>query len=108
MKHLAKLTDLEPEWMRVGGSDSPITAANAQGVMFLCPQCFAANSGPVGTHMVLCWFRGRGVPDDESPGPGRWMKTGSDFENLTLQPSVNLPGDGCKWHGYVTKGQATG
>lgn len=38
----------------------------AQGVRFLCPKCFAANGGKVGTHRVVCWSRSRGVPDEVS------------------------------------------
>ncbi len=105
MVELAKLTDLEPEWIRVDGA--ACTAAGAQGLLFLCPKCFVDNGGPVGTHSVLCWFRDRRVPADESPGPGRWVPTGGDYANLSLQPSVNLPGEGCKWHGYITAGVAT-
>ncbi len=82
--------------------------ADADGVMFLCPLCFAANGGPVGTHSVLCWFVGR-VPDGVSPGPGRWVPSGSGLADLTFAgpaaASVLLSG-GCGWHGYVRDGDA--
>lgn len=88
------------------------TIAEAQGVRFLCPKCFAANGGSVGTHGVLCWSRSRGVPDDARPGPGRWKLDGTSFEDLTLNAdppswarSVALAG-GCAWHGHVTNGDA--
>lgn len=83
------------------------TLAVAQGVLFLCPACFITNKGAVGTHGVLCWFRDRGVPDDVEPLPGRWAVSGTNFEDLTLSPSVLLTGDGCGWHGFVTKGDVT-
>ena len=84
----------------------------AQGVSFLCPKCFIANGSRVGTHAVICWSRSRGVPDDASPGPGRWKLDGTGLHDLTLNGetggarSVQLNG-GCKWHGFITNGEAT-
>lgn len=84
----------------------------AQGVIFLCPKCFKANGGSVGTHMIICWSRSRGVPDDEPPGPGRWYLGGRSLDDLILdgeggQPrSIQLTSD-CGWHGYVTHGEIT-
>ncbi len=80
---------------------------DAQGIRFLCPKCFRANNGPVGTHSVICWFRDRYVPDDADPRPGRWQVIGTGYHDLTLHPSILLPGSGCQWHGYITNGQAT-
>lgn len=81
----------------------------AQGVEFLCPKCFAANNGPIGTHAVICWFQGRGVPDDWNPKPGRWNPTGTGLDDLTFVPpgaiSVLLT-SGCGWHGFVKNGKA--
>ena len=85
----------------------------AQGVRFLCPACYAANGGPVGTHSIVCWFRDRGVDDAELPGPARWVATGTGIEDLTLSPSVLVRADrtpeaprGCVgWHGYVAGGE---
>jgi hypothetical protein len=87
------------------------TLAEADGVWFLCPKCFAANGGNVGTHGVLCWFVGK-VPDDVDPKPGRWMPTGTSLHDLTFvpsegrTPSVALIG-ACGWHGHVNVGDAT-
>lgn len=85
---------------------------DAQGVQFLCPKCFVANGGAVGTHRVICWSRSRGVPDDANPAPGRWKLDGTGLHDLTLNGdpgsrSVKLTGDGCQWHGYITNGEAT-
>lgn len=81
--------------------------ADAHGVMFLCPKCFAENRGPVGTHSIICWFAGR-VPAHATPGPGRWNPRGSGLEDLTFVPpgstSVLLT-SGCRWHGYVENGR---
>jgi hypothetical protein len=109
-----RLVDLEPAWVRLteNGYRHVDTIAEAQGILFLCPQCFTKNGGPVGTHAVLCWSRSRGVPDGVTPGPGRWMLAGTSFEDLTLdgdppgQPrSVDL-GAG-EWHGHITNGEVT-
>lgn len=86
------------------------TLAEAQGIEFLCPLCFAQNKGEVGTHGVVCWFNGRGVPDTATPGPGRWNPSGHGLDDLTFVPpgavSVQLLGGGCKWHGFVAGGRA--
>jgi hypothetical protein len=37
-----------------------LTLATAQGVLFECPR----RRAPEGSHSILAWFRGRGVPDD--------------------------------------------
>lgn len=123
-----KLTDLEPRFLRwerreLGApTDSPRATeviwhhvdslAEAQGILFLCPKCFVANGGRVGTHSVVCWSRSRGVPDDATPGPGRWTLEGTGFHDLTLNGdggsrSVLLTGGGCAWHGFVTNGEVT-
>jgi hypothetical protein len=85
---------------------------DAQGVQFLCPKCFVANGGAVGTHQVICWSRSRGVPDEVRPQPGRWKIDGTSIDDLTLnadppatQRSVAITG-GCGWHGHVTNGAA--
>lgn len=112
------LLDLEAEFLRIDRSGEreawePVkTKAEAHGVMFLCPKCFAAKGGAVGTHAVICWSRSAGAPDDASPGPGRWRMDGSGLADLTLNAdppsvarSVALTG-GCGWHGFVTNGVA--
>ncbi len=81
----------------------------AQGIEFLCPKCFVANGGEVGTHAVVCWSKSRGVPDKATPGPGRWVLRGTAYSDLTLDAepgksrSVLLLG-GCAWHGFITNG----
>lgn len=105
-----KIEQLEAQFLRLekGGWRSAESIEDAQGVLFLCPECFATNGGPVGTHSVLCWFLGRGVPDSESPGPGRWEPVGTGLHDLTLRngsSSIHLTGPGCGWHGFVRNGQ---
>ncbi len=100
---------------------SVATLAEAHGLWFQCPKC--AEGLPVveengerfvrGAHYVLCWFRGRGVPEHLEPGPGRWTPSGTGLDDLTFVPgtpampaSVVLKG-GCNWHGWVRNGEAT-
>ncbi len=113
-----KLTELEAEFIRYerDGLHTYLphvdTLAEAQGIIFLCPKCWAQNHGPRGTHSVICWSRSRGVPDFADPKPGRWRMDGSSLEDLTLNAeapggarSVQLLG-GCNWHGFVDNGDA--
>lgn len=130
------LTDLEPEFMRwekrfegspdiapAGGKFGdayehvvhvPVESIDqAHGVKFLCPLCFERNGGKRGTHMVICWSRSAGTPEEAVPGPGRWKMEGTGFADLTLNAdppgtmrSVQLLG-GCNWHGFVTGGVVT-
>ena len=131
-----KLTDLEPQLLRhefrettwtrqnADGSTEEVTGprsffisvdtlAEAQGVEFLCPKCFSANGGAVGTHGIICWSRSRGVPDDVEPTPGRWAMSGTGLEDLTLnadppsQARSILLTSGCRWHGFITAGMVT-
>lgn len=108
-----RLTSLEPQFIKLTERHNLAhvdALAAADGIWFLCPKCFAANGGPVGTHGVVCWFEGK-VPDDEAPGPGRWNPAGSGYDDLSFVPgkksnSVLLTG-GCAWHGFVTNGEVT-
>lgn len=108
-----KLADLDPQFLKHAPEEGRgvmlhvDTLAEADGISFLCPKCFAANGGPVGTHSVICWFEDR-VPEDLQPGPGRWNPVGTGYADLSFVPgkkshSVLLLG-GCAWHGFVTSG----
>lgn len=107
-----KIIDLDAKFLTIEADRSyrvHESLAEAQGVTFLCPQCFATNGGRVGTHHVICWFNGRGVPADLAPGPGRWNPSGTGLGDLTFVPpgavSVLLM-SGCGWHGHVENGEA--
>lgn len=78
--------------------------AEADGIRFLCPKCFAAKAGPSGVHSIICWSPA--VPQDTSPKPGRWEMRGTGIDDLTLvagSSSVLLTG-GCAAHFYVRDG----
>jgi hypothetical protein len=113
MSEPINLETLEAQFVTYEGDGrmgSAETVADAHGVMFLCPKCYAEHGGPVGTHRVICWFAGRGVPDSATPGPGRWEPGGVTLEDLSFvgpaAASVALSG-GCGWHGFIRNGRAT-
>ncbi len=109
-----RLSELEPEWLCEGDSRVTMrrinnaTPATAQGLLFLCPVCFKKNNGPVGTHSIIVWFKDRGVAADREPLPERWEATGTSFDDLTLNPSIDIsknnPGE---WHGCIINGLIT-
>lgn len=104
-----RLSDLEARFVRCGEEEdlhTVLTLGEAQGVLFLCPKCYAANCGPIGTHSVLVWFRDHGVPAAARP-TARWGVAGTSLGDLTLTPSIHLTGEGCGWHGFVTGSDVT-
>ena len=69
---MKKLTELEPSFVKYTGEDSfleddTLTIETAQGILFSDPLCDG---------QILCWFKDRGVPDNVTPGPGRWAVSG--------------------------------
>jgi hypothetical protein len=110
-----KLTDLDATFIRSideRTNQMYVSMSEAQGVQFQCPLC--AKGKPVeeengerfvrGVHYVLCWFPN--APSNRQPLP-RWTPSGTGLHDLTLQPSIQILGDeGCKWHGFVTNGNA--
>lgn len=109
-----KLTDIDAHFLKAlpdGASQWVETLAEADGIIFLCPKCFAMKGDNIGVHSVLCWFVGK-VPADRTPAPGRWTPSGTGLHDLTFVPppdavSVNLSGGGCGWHGHIRNGEAT-
>lgn len=103
------LTQLSPQFIKYvspGRHQDVGGLHEAHGIVFLCPKCYKANGGPVGTHSVMVWFKNKGVPDAEEPKPGRWSVVGgTGYANLSLGPSIQIS-TGCQWHGWVTNGSA--
>lgn len=86
------------------------TIQEAHGVQFLCPLCFEANKGEVGTHLVEVTFADRNVPNhlgthNKDGKAVRWGVSGTSFDTMTTTPSILVQG-GCNWHGYITNGEA--
>jgi len=84
------------------------TLAESDGITFLCPKCFKENDGPVGTHGVTCFWRGK-VPDWVAPGPGRWNPAGTSLDDLTFVPLqtgewVSVSVQGCDAHFLIVNG----
>jgi hypothetical protein len=110
-----RLRDLEAEFLRYTGNGThrrgEIPLAEADGILFICPKCYADLGRREGAHSVLCWFVGR-VPDNVLPGPGRWTPTGTGIDDLTFVPSPGRSHSvaltaGCLWHGFVSNGDAS-
>jgi hypothetical protein len=107
-----KLLELEPNFIKRSGERGFIetpTLSEADGILFLCPVCFLKHKGDVGTHSIICWFRGK-VPDDLNPGPGRWTPSGTDFSNLSFVPgqppkACSVLEDDGHAHFHITNGE---
>ena len=109
-----RLLDLQPQFLSYREENDgqrrvfhrwEVTIGEAHGVMFKCPRCWRDNGGPVGTHSIVCWSPS--VPDNATPGPGRWTMMGTGLGDLSLvagSSSVQLHG-GCRWHGFVRNGE---
>lgn len=79
--------------------------AGADGIQFLCPKCFEANGGPIGTHSIHVYFAGSKVPPhlgtNREGQTVRWSVTkGTGYDDLCLSPSILLL-SGCGWHGFI-------
>jgi hypothetical protein len=101
-----KLIDLEPTFLQIVGPGRRlrIDTLPADGLMFLCPKCFLANKGNVGTHSVCCWQPH--VPQTELPTPGRWSLVGTGYHDLTLVAGSSsiLLTSGCHAHFFIRNG----
>jgi len=107
-----RLADLDAEFIRYNVDDEEHdimkrvdSMDEADGIMFLCPKCFTANGGKVGTHRVIC-NRPRVPQLDKRVGPGRWEFAGVSMNDLTLfggSSSIQLRGE-CAAHFFVEHG----
>lgn len=99
-----KLTDLNPTFYSAGGEGitradgTPAPERRGVGLGFDCP-C----GNPDEEHRCYIPFAN---PLDGGPAVERgWQRTGDTFETLTLTPSIQRM-DGCRWHGFITDGEA--
>jgi hypothetical protein len=104
-----KLIDLHPEflWHKEVPESTEISIDNADGVLFLCPECTKRKLAGenIHVHSVICW--NPSVPQSITPNPGRWSMEGTGFDDLTLvngSSSVLLTG-GCNAHFWVRNGE---
>lgn len=106
-----KLVHLEPQFVQYFEDETGKylrhvpDLAHSQGIVFLCPACFAKNNGPVGTHGIEVSFHGRGVLDHQGShntagNSSRWQVSGNGYSDLSLHPSIDC---GC-WHGFIKNG----
>lgn len=102
------LLDLQPQFIKSGdkgGHSRVIDLSEADGILFLCPKCFAEKGSNIGVHSIICW--NPSVPQTISPKPGRWQMLGTGFNDLTLKAgssSILLKG-GCNAHFFITDGK---
>lgn len=105
-----KLSELHPHFLKIEDDKSlQMTDAleGADGVQFLCPKCFRDNGGRVGTHSIICWFKGK-VPATKNPRPGRWNPSGTGYADLSFVPPGNtsvLQIGGCGAHFFLENGE---
>lgn len=99
-----KLVDLNAEFIGAGGPGITDKDGNEKperhgvGVILECP------CGACGRHLYVPFAN----PLDGGPAVDSrtgWQRTGDTLETLTLRPSV-LRREGCKWHGFITDGEA--
>lgn len=102
---------LEPKFLkredeRTSRDLGPSDAQKADGLMFICPLCYANNGmRRPGVHSVLCWKPS--VEAGVQPGPGRWDFRGEGIHNLSLvagSSSIHLTGPGCGAHFFIENG----
>ena len=104
-----RLAELAPEFLKIVDDRTyqvGVALADADGVEFLCPKCFAANGGPKGTHVIICWQPH--VAPATKPGAGRWRLAGTGLDDLSLvgEPSSSvLLTSGCRAHFHVRAGR---
>lgn len=102
------LIELQPEFIKYNGIDSITPGVYldfAQGLQFYCPKKGC-------DHMIQVSFKGKGVTDEQGSKndkgkPSRWKVSGTNFNNLSLIPSIHLKKT-CGWHGFITNGKVTG
>jgi hypothetical protein len=100
-----RLAELNPKWSITNEywhyDDALKTnpKRHGQGITFVCPVCK--------NHRVAVWFKNPIDGIEQAPGLSPlWNRNGDTFENLTINPSVDLRIASC-WHGFVRSGEVT-
>lgn len=98
-----RLEELNPSFIQIVNAELVTEVKSieeAQGLRFSCPFCYEVHGGLQGSHPIILWFFGRGVPSDMPPS-GRWrIVQGETFADLKLLPSIRIV-DRCGWVGLV-------
>lgn len=106
-----RLTELEPSFLVIEDRHTYSVMDDiktAQGISFVCPECLRKKGSRPGVHSMICWFKDRGVPDDQKPGPGRWVPSGTGYNDLSfIGPGAAsvLQQGGCNAHFYIKNGE---
>lgn len=105
--HGRKRPDGTTQWggFLVDVIDHVDTLAEADGIWFDCPLCYAKQGEHRGVHGILIWFAGRAAPDrlgkNKAGATVRWnIAAGTGINDLSLMPSIQVV-YGCMWHGFV-------
>lgn len=108
---MIQLKKLDARFLRISKADANVyrrvlKLEGADGLILLCPKCFEAKSGKVGTHSIICWQPH--VPQTMHPKPGRWAFEGSSLDDLTLVAGSSsiLLTSGCGAHFWIRNGHA--
>lgn len=102
-----KLVELNPRWIGAGGDGVFTRGPNGElvpaeercgvGLTFDCP-CGCGTRAAAEFTVAL---------DGKQWRADGWERTGDTFETLTLRPSLQrAEPDGCRWHGFITDGEA--
>ena len=113
-----KLIDLAPKWavdpdILIGDRAVHTPDRRGMGITFACPHCVAMRpNAPLERGGVIqflgVFFKNSidGQPHtDDVPLTRLWLRVGTDFETLSLTPSIDASKSG-HWHGFITNGEA--
>lgn len=92
-----KLTDLDPRWFSLEENGPRV------GLTFNCPHCQDTRLG------IMFHEQGHEKFDGVDPkailfDKYIWTKSGNDFADLTIAPSIDASKQG-HWHGFITNGE---
>jgi len=108
-----RLVDANPKWVGIDPQKEWHEPAHPLrfGIVFACPHCgrrlgvmFKPFIDPDNFAPKILWA----LPGAPNPNTGEvkdqlwWTRTGDNFENLSLSPSINAEGH---WHGTITNGE---
>ncbi len=97
-----RLVDLNPGWLSHGGegytnaAGEPIPERERIGVTCDCPCGGVCGQRPA-------WLFTNPVDGGPALEGTTWTRTGTTFETLSLDPSLQRMG-GCSWHGHLKNG----